>query len=267
MGVNGGYASRPPNSEGYRLLPLAKLIEQVYYYKHMAPRSPYHQGQNHKATEATRCLMPENQKKTPCARLPKRNPDSKPNSDTTPTSDGQIQRPEMTGNGREIEISELTFRQQAALPRIALAQSLAQAARDTGVAERTLAGTPPPGHESSRPTVASRHPKWQLTVRHSRESGNPRVVGVNVGYPSRPPNSERYRRVALRLTIRLRRWYVFRWLTGARAFCRSETRRRRITTASIMNRPGGAPFNPGQERLPSAEHGPSLYLFAFTSPS
>ncbi len=82
--------------------------------------------------------MPENQKKTPCARLPKRNPDSKPNSDTTPTSDGQIQRPEMTGNGREIEISELTFRQQAALPRIALAQSLAQAAQDTGVAERTL---------------------------------------------------------------------------------------------------------------------------------
>ncbi len=68
--------------------------------------------------------MPENQKNTPCARLPKRNPDSKPNSDTTPTSDGQIQRLEMTGNGREIEISELTFRQQAA--------------RDTGVAERTL---------------------------------------------------------------------------------------------------------------------------------
>ena len=90
--------------------------------------------------------MPENQKKTPCSRITKRNPDSKPNSDTTPTSDGQIQQPEMTGNGREIEISELTFRQQAALPRIALVQSLAQAARDTGVAERTLAGTPPPSH-------------------------------------------------------------------------------------------------------------------------
>ncbi len=52
----------------------------------------------------------------------------KPNSDNTPTSDGQIQRPEMTGNGREIEFSELTFRQQTA--------------RDTGVAESTLAGTP-----------------------------------------------------------------------------------------------------------------------------
>ena len=132
--------------------------------------------------------MPENQKKTPCARLPKRNPDSKPNSDTTPTSDGQIQRPEMTGNGREIEISELTFRQQAA--------------RDTGVAERTLAGTPPPGHESSRRTVASRQPIWQLTVRHYRESRNPRVVGVNVGSASRPPNSDRYLLATVRLTLR-----------------------------------------------------------------
>ena len=135
--------------------------------------------------------MPENQKKIPCARLPKHNPDSKPNSDTTPTSDGQIQRPEMTGNdreieisepnsdttpasdgqiqrpemtgnGREIEISELTFRQQAALPRIAPAKSLAQAARDTGVAERILAGTPPPGHESSRPTVHRANPYGSL---------------------------------------------------------------------------------------------------------
>ena len=100
--------------------------------------------------------MPENQKRTPCSRLPKRNPDSKPNSDTTltsdgqtqrpemaangrgieisepnsdttPTSDGQTQRPDMSANDREIEISELPFRQQAALPGIALAQSLAQA--------------------------------------------------------------------------------------------------------------------------------------------
>ena len=61
---------------------------------------------------------------------------SKLNSDTSPASDAQTQRPEMTGNDREIKISELTFRQQAALPRIALAQ--AQAARDAGVAESTL---------------------------------------------------------------------------------------------------------------------------------
>ena len=107
VGVNVGYPSRPPNSERYRLFPLAKLTEQMYYYKHMAHRFPYHQDQIQPATEATRCLMPENQKKTPCPKLPKRNPDPKPNSDTSPTSDRQIQRPEMTGNGREIEISEL----------------------------------------------------------------------------------------------------------------------------------------------------------------
>ena len=86
--------------------------------------------------------MPENQKKTPCAKLPKRNQDSKPNSDTTPTSDGQIQRPEMTGNGREIEISELTFRQQAALPRIAPAKSL-EVSADCGIAPTYMAAYGP----------------------------------------------------------------------------------------------------------------------------
>ena len=115
--------------------------------------------------------MPENQKKTPRSKLTKRNPDSKPNSDTTPASDGQIQqpemagngreieiseltsdttsasdgqiqRPEMAGNGREIEISELTFRQQAALPRIALAKSLGLSA-DCGIAPPHMAAYGP----------------------------------------------------------------------------------------------------------------------------
>ena len=101
VGVNVGYPSRPPDSERYRLLPLAKLIEHVYYYIHMTHRSPCHSDQIHKATEATRCLMPENQKKTPRSKLTKRNPDSKLNSDTTPASDGQIQQPEMADNGRQ----------------------------------------------------------------------------------------------------------------------------------------------------------------------
>ena len=115
-------------------------------------------------------MMPENQKKTPCSKLPKHNPDSELNSDTTPTSGGQTQRPEMAANGREIEFSEpnsdttptsdgQTQRPEMAdngrqwpgnrifrthlpptgrLPGIALARSLAQAAKDTGVAERTL---------------------------------------------------------------------------------------------------------------------------------
>ena len=89
--------------------------------------------------------MPENQKKTHCSRLPKRNQDSKPNLDTTPTSDGQIQRPEMTGNGREIEISELTFRQQATLPRIAA---------------RPVPSPGRPGHRRSRA-----HPCWDAPAK------------------------------------------------------------------------------------------------------
>ncbi len=116
VGVSIGSASRPPDSERYRLLLLAKLTEHVYYYKQMAHRSPCHSDQNHKATEATRCLMPENQKKTPCSRVTKRNPDSNPDSDTTPASDGQIQRPDMSANDREIEISQLT-RPPAGRPR------------------------------------------------------------------------------------------------------------------------------------------------------
>ena len=273
VGVNVGYVSRPPDSERYRLLSLAKLTEHMYYYKHMAHRSPYHSSQNHKATEATRCLMPENQKKTPCSKLPKRNPDPKPNSDTSPTSDrqiqrpemtgngreiefskrnsdttsasdGQIQRPEMTGNGREIEFSKLTFRQQAALPRMARAahkpvpephsiarrvasrgfrhldfmalhkyvqrcrnentlpapqgivRNLLPRAAPSGILDAALRWDAPPSPARSRPAVGSRRPRWQLSVRHYRESGNPRVVDVNVGSASRPPNSERYRQMA-----------------------------------------------------------------------
>ena len=45
---------------------------------------------------------------------------------------------EMSQNDRKIEVSALAFRQQAALPVIALAPSIAQAARDSGIAESTL---------------------------------------------------------------------------------------------------------------------------------
>ena len=86
--------------------------------------------------------MPENQQNIPCSRITKRNPDSKPNSDTTPTSDGQIQRPEMAANGREIEISELTFRQQTALPRIAPAKS-SEVSADCGIALPHMAAYDP----------------------------------------------------------------------------------------------------------------------------
>ena len=45
---------------------------------------------------------------------------------------------EMNGNERIIQISELTFRQQTVLPILAVSRSIAQAARDSGVAESTL---------------------------------------------------------------------------------------------------------------------------------
>ena len=45
---------------------------------------------------------------------------------------------EMSENDRKIKISALAFRQQAVLPIVALSPSVAQAARDSGVAESTL---------------------------------------------------------------------------------------------------------------------------------
>ena len=73
-----------------------------------------------KANKATRSQQP-------C-----RSPESTPGG-----SDGS-EVPDMSGNDREIEISHLTPRQQAVLPIVALSPSIAQAARDTGVSERTL---------------------------------------------------------------------------------------------------------------------------------
>jgi hypothetical protein len=46
--------------------------------------------------------------------------------------------PDLSGNDRETEGSGLTPRQQAILPVIAVSPSIAQAARDTSVSERTL---------------------------------------------------------------------------------------------------------------------------------
>ena len=45
---------------------------------------------------------------------------------------------EMSGNGPEILIPTLTFRQQAALPAIALAPNITRAARDSGIGQSTL---------------------------------------------------------------------------------------------------------------------------------
>ena len=73
--------------------------------------------------------MSNNRKRAPRTNLPKRSPATLP---ADPDS------PDMAGNGRDIEISALTFRQQSALPVVAVSRTLAQAAHDSGVAERTL---------------------------------------------------------------------------------------------------------------------------------
>ena len=68
---------------------------------------------------------------------------------TSPQSGGQLpdsgqpsdtieEGPEPSVVGPDINIPEFTFRQHSTLPAIAVARSVAQAARDTGVAERTL---------------------------------------------------------------------------------------------------------------------------------
>ena len=46
--------------------------------------------------------------------------------------------PDLSGNDCQIEVSQLPPRQQAALPIVAVSPSIAQAARQSGVSERTL---------------------------------------------------------------------------------------------------------------------------------
>ena len=90
--------------------------------------------------------MSTKRKNAPRTNLPGRSPETPPApslSASAPTESAANpsnppQRPEMAANGREIEISELTFRQQSALPAVAVSRTLAEAARDSGVAERTL---------------------------------------------------------------------------------------------------------------------------------
>ena len=66
---------------------------------------------------------------------PTGNPSS-PESDTEPGTKAKC--PELSGNVRRIENSNLSHRQQAVLPVMASAPSLAQAARISGFSERTL---------------------------------------------------------------------------------------------------------------------------------
>ena len=60
------------------------------------------------------------------------------NADNPQPPPGPLARQEMAENGIEIRFFRLTRRQQAVLPIVALAPSIAQAATDSGVSQRTL---------------------------------------------------------------------------------------------------------------------------------
>ena len=76
--------------------------------------------------------MPQNRKRK--ARKPPKNPASNPRQ----RPPAQAERAEMTGNDGKTKISLLTTRQQGALPVIAAAPTIAQAARDCRVSESTI---------------------------------------------------------------------------------------------------------------------------------
>ena len=76
--------------------------------------------------------MPQNRRRKP-RNHPNRTP-SNPRQD----SPSQAERQEMTGNDGKTKISLLNSRQQGALPAIATAPTIAQAARDCRVSESTI---------------------------------------------------------------------------------------------------------------------------------
>ena len=83
---------------------------------------------------------------------------------------------EMSENDRKIKISALAFRQQAVLPIVALSPSVAQAARDSGVAESTL-----------RRWLQDSRFRQELTQLR-QETASPRPAGI-----SGPPAPQRHR--------------------------------------------------------------------------
>ena len=77
-------------------------------------------------------MMPKKAKKATRSRTPRRAPLSVPSQPAQP--EGQ----ETAGNDRDSDFSSLTRRQQSTIAVVAASPSIAQAARDSGVSERTL---------------------------------------------------------------------------------------------------------------------------------
>ena len=113
--------------------PLANIIEHLCYNKCPTPKTPKRGSAPFRtATEAPKCSMTKKANKATRYQQPRRSPKPAPGSPAGPDT------PDVSGNDREIEISRLSPRQQAVLPVVALSPSIAQAARDSGVSERTL---------------------------------------------------------------------------------------------------------------------------------
>ena len=91
----------------------------------------YSNGQIQLATEAPKGQMPESKNRKNRSRY-------QPTNQLNAGSPELPEPSEMDAIERTIRISELTFRQQSVMPILAVSRSIAQAARDSGVAESTL---------------------------------------------------------------------------------------------------------------------------------
>ena len=109
----------------------------------------------------------------------------------------------MSGNDREFAISTLTFRQEAALPAIALAPTLAQAAHDSGVGESTFAAGSKSLNSASR-SLTSAHESADLACQQA-QALLPRCLSVFADVMDGPDPSLRLRaaRYAMSFALQL----------------------------------------------------------------
>ena len=142
--------------------------------------------------------MPENQKKTPCSKLPKRNPDSKLNSDTTPASDGQIQQPEMADNGREIEISKLNSDTTSASDGQIQRPEMAASGREIEISKLNSDTTPASDGQIQRPEMTGNGREIEISeLTFRQQAAFPRIalaksLGLSADCGIAPPHMAAY---------------------------------------------------------------------------
>ena len=107
---------------------------------------------------------------------PRHNTPVKSLSTTSTNESGITERSEMSGNERENDDFSLTFRQQAVLPTVAVSHSIAQASRDSGLAESTLRRWL--ADPSFRTELARVRQEYQVLSRQQALAGIP--IGMSV---------------------------------------------------------------------------------------